>query len=69
MNKMSVFGADHTLEVEDVTCPGLDGAGGLTLPTRVDRHDAQPVVGVGLQLHHGAGGAAHHRLREEAAVQ
>lgn len=55
--------------MEDVTCPGLDGEGGLTLPPRVDGHDAQPVAGVGLQLQHGAGGAAHHHLREEAAVQ
>lgn len=47
------------------TCPGLDGVRGLAPPPRVDRHDTQPVVRVGLELHHGAGGAAHHHLREE----
>lgn len=47
------------------TCPGLDGVRGLAPPPRVDGHDAQPVVCVGLELHHGARGAAHHGLREE----
>ena len=47
------------------TCPGLDGLRGLAPPPRVDGHNAQPVVCVRLELHHGARGAAHHRLREE----
>lgn len=47
------------------TCPGLDGVRGLAPPPRVDGHDTQLVVRVGLELHRGAWGAAHHDLREE----
>ncbi len=47
------------------TCPGLVGVRGLAPPPRVDGHDAQPVVCVGLKLHHSAGRSAHHGLREE----
>lgn len=47
------------------TCPGLDGVRGLAPPPGVDGHNAQLVVGDGLELHHGAWGAVHHGLREE----
>lgn len=48
-----------------LTCPGVDGGWGLAPPPRIDRHDAQFVVGVGLELHHSSRGAAHHCLGEE----
>lgn len=47
------------------TCLGLNGVRGLASPPRIGGHDTQLVVYVGLELHHGARGAAHHGLREE----
>lgn len=55
----------ETIEVFNPTCPGFDGVWRLAPSSGVDRHDAQTVVGVGLQAHHRARGLCCWGLKEE----